>query len=74
MSQCNDEDIRKVINHALALLCDYETDDAICELKNLIEMGCRVDIVEKVYTAMEKIDDFEYEEAKDILKEILQMC
>ena len=74
MSALTEEDIKKAIDAALSLLCDYEADDAIYKLKKLLEMECRVDMVEKIYTAIEKIDDFEYDEAKEILQEILGNC
>ncbi len=64
------EDIFKILNEANTLLCDYEADKACEKIKKLIGQKDRVDMIEKVYIVLEKIDDFEYEEAQKMIKEI----
>ena len=65
------EEIKQVINEAVAALEDFETDVACQRLKRLLGQKNHVDMVQKLYMVLEKIDDFEYEEAEEILKRII---
>ncbi len=66
-----DEEIKNVINDAIACLQDFEADAACAKIKTLLGQKNRVDMVQKLYTALENIDDFEYEEAIDLLKAVI---
>lgn len=65
------EQVKTIINEALKALGDFETDTACEKLKTLCDIKGNVDRVQKIYEALEYIDDFEYDEAERILKELL---
>lgn len=67
----SDEEIKAVINDALASLTDFEADAACVKIKTLLGQKNRVDMVQKLYTALDNIDDFEYEEAEAILRSLV---
>ena len=67
----SDEEIKTVIGEALEALSDFETDEACAKIKTLLGQKDRVDMVQKLYTALDNIDDFEYEEAEGILKNLV---
>lgn len=67
----SDEEINKVIDEAVAALEDFEADVACQRLKRLLGQKNHVDMVQKLYVVLEKIDDFEYEEAEEILRRII---
>lgn len=67
----SDEEIKDIINEALASLTDFEADAACVKIKTLLGQKDRVDMVQKLYTALDNIDDFEYEEAEAILRSLL---
>ena len=67
----SDEEIKQIIGEVIAALEDFEADAACQKLKKLLGQKNRVDMVQKLYVALEKIDDFEYEEAESILKGIM---
>ena len=60
-----------IIYDAFAALKDFETDLAGEHLEKLMTQKDNADLVEKIYQAQEKIDDFEYEEAEEIMKSLL---
>ena len=66
-----DREIKAIINDAIAALKDFETDLAGEHLEKLMTQKDNADLVEKIYQAQEKIDDFEYEEAEEIMKSLL---
>ena len=65
------EQVKAIINEALKALGEFETDTACAKLKVLCDIKGNVDRVKKIYEALEYIDDFEYDEAEKILKEII---
>lgn len=65
-----DGEIKVIVNEAVAALKDFEADFALERIEKLISQKDRVDMVEKLYRAQEKIDDFEYEEAVKIMEEL----
>ena len=67
----SDREIKSIIKEAISALKDFETDLASKQLGKLLSQKDRVDMVEKLYRAQEKIDDFEYEEAVKIMEELL---
>ena len=70
-SLMSDDEICKYIKEATDLLSDFEVDAACEKLQALLGQKDRVDMVEKLYVIIEKIDDFEYEEAKNMLKTLI---
>lgn len=68
----SNEEIENIIREAIAALNDFETDAACQNIDRLLGQKDRVDMVEKLYVALEKIDDFEYDEAEDILRGLLK--
>lgn len=67
----SDDEIQQIIGEVLSSLEDFEADAACQKIKKLLGQKDRVDMVQKLYVALEKIDDFEYEEAETILKGII---
>lgn len=63
-------EIKNVIHEAIAALDDYEADIAAGKIKLLLSQKNKVDIVDKLYKTQELIDDFEYEQAVMVLKEV----
>lgn len=66
-----DDEIKAVINEALLSLADFEADAACAKIKTLLGQKNRVDMVQKLYIALENIDDFEYDEAEELLKTLI---
>ncbi len=64
----SEDEIKTVIEEALEFLCDFEVDSSCCKIKSLLGQKDKVDMIEKLYAVIDKIDDFEYEEAKEMLK------
>ncbi|MBQ9699171.1 MAG: hypothetical protein IJV71_00965, partial [Lachnospiraceae bacterium] len=65
------DDIKKIAAEALSALKDYETDAACAKLKRLCELKKNVDLVQKAYEILELIDDFEYDDAEERLKQLI---
>lgn len=65
------DEIKSIIEEAVAALKDFETDMALEKIGRLLGQQDMVDMIEKLYMAQEKIDDFEYDDAVDILNGII---
>ena len=65
------DDIKNIAAEALSALKDYETDTACAKLKRLCELKKNVDLVQKAYEILELIDDFEYDDAEERLKQLI---
>ena len=70
-NQYSDEEIKKIIKESIEALEDFEADIAMSKLEMLLSQKNKVDLVEKLYQIKEKIDDFEYDEAIKLMRQLL---
>ncbi|MBQ6814950.1 MAG: response regulator [Lachnospiraceae bacterium] len=67
----DESQIKEIIKKSIAALEDFEADDAAKLLQTIQSERVKVDLVEQIYVIQEKIDDFEYDEAAEMLKKLL---
>lgn len=65
-----DSDIAEILQKIINDIEDYEVDDAQDSLQQIIDSDIDENVKKILCDAMEKMEDFEYEEAADILRTI----